>query len=172
MYWFKELSVHKGGEKQAFVSFYPGLNLILGPSDTGKTLIFQCLDFLLGAKEHPKSPLPRYDSVDAALSTNAGLLSLSRSLAPRQTPLSVAGRGEEYPRKQIGAFWFKFLGLSNPNIQVIAKSNGKREKLSWRKIAKLFVVRDKRFLSDSIFVGNVYNARQYPRVVTLPFNPK
>ena len=55
MYWFKELSVQKGGEKQAFISFQSGLNLILGPSDTGKTLIFQCLDFLLGAGELPRA---------------------------------------------------------------------------------------------------------------------
>ena len=39
MYRFKELSIHKSGEKKSFISFQPGLNLILGPSDTGKTLI-------------------------------------------------------------------------------------------------------------------------------------
>lgn len=76
MYWFKELSVQKDGEKKSFISFQPGLNLILGPSDTGKTLIFQCLDFLLGASELPKSPLPSYDSVDAVLSTKDGSLSI------------------------------------------------------------------------------------------------
>ncbi len=100
--------------------------------------------------------MPRYDSVDAALSTNDGLLSLSRSLASRQKPLFVAGRGEKYSHKQIGAFWFKFLGLSNPNIQVIAKSNGTREKLSWRNILKPFVVDDQRVSSQSILIPGAY----------------
>lgn len=156
MYWFKELSVQKDGEKKSFISFHPGLNLILGPSDTGKTLIFQCLDFFLGASELPKSPLPSYDSVDAVLSTNDGSLSISRSSKAARSELCVANQGEKYPYKQIGAFWFKLLGLSNPDIQVIGQSNGKREKLSWRKIVKLFVVRDKRFLSDSILTSEIF----------------
>ncbi|MBP3556078.1 MAG: AAA family ATPase [Thermoguttaceae bacterium] len=156
MYWFKELSVQKDGEKKSFISFQPGLNLILGPSDTGKTLIFQCLDFLLGASELPKSPLPSYDSVDAVLSTNDGSLSISRSSKAARSELCVANQGEKYPYKQIGAFWFKLLGLSNPDIQVIGQSNGKREKLSWRKIVKLFVVRNQRFLSDSILTSEIF----------------
>ncbi len=156
MYWFKELSVQKDGEKKSFISFQPGLNLILGPSDTGKTLIFQCLDFLLGARDLPKLPLPGYDSVNAALSTNDSLLSISRSSKEARSELCVANQGEKYPHKQIGAFWFQLLGLSNPNIKVIGQSNGKREKLSWRKIVKLFVVRDKRFLSDSILTSEIF----------------
>ena len=32
----------------AIVEFEKGLNVIYGPSDTGKTYIFQCIQFLLG----------------------------------------------------------------------------------------------------------------------------
>lgn len=44
------------GEKvdTKFVIFEKGLNLITGPSDTGKSYIFQCIDFVLGKSKAPK----------------------------------------------------------------------------------------------------------------------
>lgn len=38
----------------AYVEFEEGLNVIFGPSDTGKTFIFQCIQFLLGKSDIPK----------------------------------------------------------------------------------------------------------------------
>jgi len=38
----------------AYIEFEKGLNVIFGPSDTGKTFIFQCIQFLLGKSDIPK----------------------------------------------------------------------------------------------------------------------
>ncbi len=35
--------------------FRRGLNVVTGPSDTGKTFAFQCIDFMLGASTPPKA---------------------------------------------------------------------------------------------------------------------
>lgn len=40
--------------KKSSVSFEKGLNVIFGPSEKGKTFIFQCIKFLLGSNEKPK----------------------------------------------------------------------------------------------------------------------
>ena len=40
--------------KDAQVSFEPGLNVIWGASETGKSFIFACIDFMLGRSEPPK----------------------------------------------------------------------------------------------------------------------
>lgn len=42
-------------KKVARIDFSMGLNVISGPSDTGKTYIFQCLEYCLGAETIPKS---------------------------------------------------------------------------------------------------------------------
>ena len=42
------------GVPKAEIKFDSGLNVIFGPSDTGKTFIFQCIDFIFGSKKAPK----------------------------------------------------------------------------------------------------------------------
>src|SRR5438552_10836876 len=46
-----ELTVTDGELAPATVRFATGLNLIVGASDTGKTFVFEAIDFMLGAKE-------------------------------------------------------------------------------------------------------------------------
>lgn len=42
------------GKKDASLEFGSGLNVISGPSDTGKTFIFQSLDYVFGGRNKPK----------------------------------------------------------------------------------------------------------------------
>lgn len=53
----RRLSLTGAGLKPAEVTFRPGLNVISGPSDTGKTFILQCIDYVLGA-QNPPDELP------------------------------------------------------------------------------------------------------------------
>ena len=52
MYYIKKFvisSKNEDGEKVvSAVDLAPGLNIIYGPSNTGKTLILDCVDFMLG----------------------------------------------------------------------------------------------------------------------------
>ena len=43
-------------KKPAIVEFEKGFNVISGPSDTGKSLIFECLNYVLGGSDPPKEP--------------------------------------------------------------------------------------------------------------------
>src|SRR5690606_115703 len=40
---------------KSIIEFDPGLNVITGPSDTGKSFILECIDFALGKGSVPKS---------------------------------------------------------------------------------------------------------------------
>jgi len=80
----RRLALTGPGMQDAELFFEDGLNVISGPSDTGKTFAFQCIDFMLGASTPPKS-IPEaagYDTLqldihDCRLDRE---LSLSRSL--------------------------------------------------------------------------------------------
>jgi gas vesicle protein len=56
-FYIKELRVTGAGKKNAAVIFDLGLNVISGASDTGKSYIFSCIEFMLGKEESPK-PIP------------------------------------------------------------------------------------------------------------------
>lgn len=53
---FTELRLYGENVQDAIIKFTKGLNVISGPSNTGKTLIFECLDYMLGSSDKPKSP--------------------------------------------------------------------------------------------------------------------
>lgn len=50
-----ELRLTGPNVEPAFVKFNEGLNVISGPSNTGKTYIFQCINYMLGSSQQPKS---------------------------------------------------------------------------------------------------------------------
>jgi len=47
----RELRLTGPGVEDAVITFSDGLNVIAGPSDTGKTYVAQCLSFLLGTSK-------------------------------------------------------------------------------------------------------------------------
>jgi len=49
-----KMMLRGNGKKDAEITFKEGLNVISGASNTGKTFIFQCINFLFGGKEEPK----------------------------------------------------------------------------------------------------------------------
>ncbi|MFS0687815.1 AAA family ATPase [Sporosarcina sp. 179-K 8C2 HS] len=68
--------------KPVFVGFEKGLNIITGPSDSGKTYIFECINFLLGSSEKPKS-IPEgkgYETALLEITTNGKIVTLERQL--------------------------------------------------------------------------------------------
>lgn len=59
-------------KKPAVIDFRPGFNVISGPSDTGKTLIFECLNYILGGTNPPKDPPEAKGYTNLFLTVTAG----------------------------------------------------------------------------------------------------
>ena len=79
----KTLTLVGASVPESEIQFSRGLNVISGPSDTGKTFIAQCINFMLGASTPPKR-IPEadgYDTVRLKVETMGGeVLVLERSL--------------------------------------------------------------------------------------------
>lgn len=69
-------------KRPAVIDFAPGFNVISGPSDTGKTLIFECLNYILGGTEPPKEPpeAKGYTNLFLTVTTATGDFTLERSI--------------------------------------------------------------------------------------------
>ncbi len=70
----RRLTLVGRGVPNAEVQFREGLNVVSGPSDTGKTFIVQCIDYMLGGKDVPESipEAARYETVRLALDVSVG----------------------------------------------------------------------------------------------------
>lgn len=132
----------------AKLEFAQGLNVIDGPSDTGKTYIAQCIDFMLGSGTPPKN-IPEADGYDtASLSIKTGhgkTLVFERSLKGGAFRLHHDGETtvlrEKHAADREDTVSHRLLMLSGlTNKKVRKNSRGTTRTLSFRDIARLVIV--------------------------------
>ncbi|MBS1596059.1 MAG: AAA family ATPase [Bacteroidetes bacterium] len=78
----KKLVFEGSGKKPAILDFKPGFNVITGPSDTGKSMIFSCLTYVLGGTAKPKQPpeASGYTNLFLTLIHNGAEITIERSI--------------------------------------------------------------------------------------------
>lgn len=147
----------------ATVEFGPGLTLVRGPSDTGKSFIVSAIDFMLGAnalKEIPERAgystvllgieLPTGETVTLARSTAGGAFSLYRAdLRSGPLPISeedLAAKHNPNSESNISRFLLKQLELDGARIR--RNAQGVTDSLSFRNLAHLCIVDETQMQSE------------------------
>ena len=151
-YGFKliRLSLTGQGLKDATISFSEGLNVIYGPSDTGKTFIVQCIDFIFGGEVPPKA-IPEakgYDSISLVIShwNSPDELKLTRSLKGGDLMFFKEGHSprklsQKHSAKSVDCVSRFLLSLTNlDGKRVRINKKGDTNSFSFRDLAKLVVV--------------------------------
>ena len=65
----KKLRVSGAGKIDGVVEFTDGLNFIQGRSNTGKTWILRCINYLFGADKRPYTPATGYTDIEGTFVT-------------------------------------------------------------------------------------------------------
>lgn len=146
----RRLAVTGPGLPVAELTFTRGLNVIAGPSDTGKSFIAQCIDYALGSGDMPEA-IPEtegYKSVVLAIESNADqrLYSLERSLQGGDVLLKSQGErdrvlgAKHQPGNEdtVSRFLLDLSGLGGKKLRTNAQ--GVTRELSFRKVAPLVVI--------------------------------
>lgn len=137
------------GAPNAEVQFAAGLNVIVGASNTGKTYVAQCVDFMFGGSRPPKE-IPEaaaYDTVRLGLQLGQQEWVLERSL--RGGDFRIFGRDQHEPRvlgakhqpdkdDTVSHLLLDASGLSGKKVKT--NQQGKTRGLSFRDIARLVLV--------------------------------
>lgn len=160
-FYIKEIKVCGSKKTDAIIRFDKGLNIISGPSNTGKTKVFQSIDFIYGKKEAPFSKEVGYDVVKMAIVSNSNDFNLERKFESNTiivTKLDKANRiinRHEYNTNKnsinnISNFFLRLIDVKEPH-QIIKNSNYKTQKLTWRTIIHSLMISEKRIgTGDSI----------------------
>lgn len=154
----RELTVTGLGRAGATVVFTDGLNVISGPSDTGKSYILQCIDFVLGAGQPPRAidAAAGYTAVRLTIEGRADgvLRTLTRSLAGGASTL-VTPRGESHELRakhkdgDVGTTSGYLLDLSGlTGLKVRTDQSGTTRGLSFRDIASLIVIGERAVITE------------------------
>jgi hypothetical protein len=160
------ISLLGSGLQTAEVAFRRGLNVISGPSDTGKTFIAQCIDFMMGGSSTPKDidEAHGYGLIEMELEANATSerYVLQRALRGGAIKLSSTGKETMLSPKHSGAhgesvsvFLLELSGLRG--MRVRTNQRGTTRELSFRDIASLVLVDEESVITNQspIHDGNV-----------------
>jgi hypothetical protein len=156
--------------QNAEVRFGKGLNVISGPSDTGKTFIVQCIDYLLGGSKVPKS-VPEamyYENAELCiLEYESGReVVVSRSLKTAGKFKVVVGSDVSYMGAKhkagdagtISNFLLEMSGFHGKHVRV--NKEGKVRELSFRDLTRLIIVDEESIIKERspVFTGQYISA--------------
>lgn len=158
-FYIEKLIVSGPGKLESVVEFKNGVNIICGPSNTGKTYIIKCLDYMFGSEDSPIDSETGYNEITLNLRTPEGYVTMSRSLGGTKISVTstcpevkpgqylVKGNSKNYDRS-ITSVWLKLIGINDMHH---INSNGDRKKnlLTWRLFYHSFFLTEQRMISQN-----------------------
>ena len=153
----------------AELTFTRGLNVIAGPSDTGKSFIVQCIDYALGSGNPPKEipEASRYTTVILELESNHDqrVYTLERSLRGGDVRLTTQGEGDRIlaakhqagKEDTVSQFFLGLSGLGSKKVRT--NQQGTTRPLSFRDIARLVIIDEEMVIKTTspVLSGQVIN---------------
>lgn len=144
----KSIEVTGENVRPAALYFSKGLNVVAGPSNTGKSYLVECIKFALGASAIPK-PIKEskgYDTVVLTMEEGTESFQISRKFVLNSpTTWNVNGkqvvlRGRHKPNlKNISNYFLSKIGLQNM-LLLFSKEKHTTRALSLRTLEPIFVV--------------------------------
>ncbi len=164
-FYIEKLIVTGQGVKEATLKFSKGANLIVGSSDTGKSYVYQCIDYLLGAANCPKVDIPEsmgYSEAYLQIKTDdKRVFTIYRNLKTPSKASVTQTVYEKYSTSPKTVLGEKNATLNGENISefllglmgvkdVFLKTNAsnKTRKLSFRDISQLSLIDESRIITE------------------------
>lgn len=163
-FYFKELRVLGPNKEPAIIKLDNSLNVISGPSNTGKSYIFQCIDFMLGAQSKPKSikqsagyekmllHLSTYDGAeytiirdlfDSKIEFIEGSIDNYGKVAPTELK---SKKGKSNREENISGFLLNLMNLKG--CQLKKNVSNEKQEISFRNLRKICLVNEEEVISE------------------------
>lgn len=161
-FFIEHLAISGPGKKDAEVKFQDGLNVIAGPSDTGKSYVLQCIDFAFGAGTPPESirEAAGYETICLKIQLRESQKSIviRRQLSGGDVEIGeldkmggeinsriVSAKHNPKSNDTISGFLLSASGFHNRNV--FSKASGTMRSLSFRDLAFMTLVEETRIFS-------------------------
>lgn len=150
-FYIKKVIAKSAVKGDASVTFGKGLNIIQGRSDSGKTCVANCIDFVYGGSvEKPFKETAKYDGVSLIVAPNDadGEITLSRTVGKNQVEVSSTVQGidsgtyEVNYRKgaknpSLNEVWLKLIGIQQETM-IVTNIRFEKKRLTWRNLLRVF----------------------------------
>lgn len=167
MYYISKLSIITNDNRKSEIELNKGLNIIYGKSNTGKSLVVDCINYMFGARNHRFSQLLNIRDIQLFVETDRGKVELTRKVGTNNIYVSgsddriISGKyGIGSSKNSISKVWLNLLGIEE-ETKIISNLEGKIQKLTYRSFCHIFLIDEEEVIkTQSIFTpkgsrGNV-----------------
>lgn len=155
MYYIKKLILTSKNGVKSDVDLKVGLNIIYGESNTGKSLIVDCIDYLYGAKEHRFDEKLNLKEIGMIVDVDGKQIYLTREIDSNFIEVSSevsyieSGRyNANNGKKPIYIIWLRLMGIDD-EVRIIRTLAGKTQKLTFRTFCHIFLVDEDRAINKN-----------------------
>lgn len=178
MYYIKKIKIHTDNGITSELPLTRGLNIIYGRSNTGKSLILDCIDFLMGSKgrnENNRSdesvsykklskPELKIRKISLCIDVDGNEIFLSRNIDLNEINVSSSvpyiepgtysiGKGTK-KKPPINQVWLRLLGIQNDEIKIAQKADGSPQGLTLRTFRHFFLINETRIFGENSILKN------------------
>lgn len=148
MFFIKRLIIETV-DSVSYIKFTSGVNIITGPSNTGKSLVLNCIDYMMGARRHRFDNNFNMKKIQLELDVDGKILSISRKID--SSKFYVEGNvpniedgiycNSTSSKMSINNLWLKLMNIPN-DIKIMSTKAGKVQKLTLRSFYHLFLINE------------------------------
>lgn len=157
-FYIEKIIVTGSGKTDSIIELSNGVNIIYGPSNTGKTYIVKCIDYMFGSEREPIDISTGYQYIKIIVRTQCGLITMSRKIG--ENKIEVSSNDNNVPSgkyatkasrtnydKTINSVWLSLIGINDLHL-VISNENYKKQILSWRTFSHMFMLTETKIISE------------------------
>lgn len=157
-FYIEKIIVTGSGKTDSIIELSNGVNIIYGPSNTGKTYIVKCIDYMFGSEREPIDISTGYQYIKIIVRTQCGTITMSRKIG--ENKIEVSSNNNNVPSgkyatkasrtnydKTINSVWLSLIGINDLHL-VISNENYKKQILSWRTFSHMFMLTETKIISE------------------------
>lgn len=164
MSYIKEIKINTESGIVSRISLSPNLNIIYGTSNTGKSLILECIDYLCGGdSEKLVDDALKIVSVSAIIDDEGKNIVITRSVGKNnldvysESTKVVAGtysaKNDSKKKPLIGTVWLKLMGIDEP-AKIYQYKNGQTQNLKVRTFIHSYLIDEDRMIDSLSILKN------------------
>jgi DNA repair exonuclease SbcCD ATPase subunit len=148
-FYIKKIIVSGGSNEPSTLDFTDGLNIVCGPSNTGKSYIIECLDFLFGSRKIRLAQNAGYDTVKVIVQVKGdGIVTFERKVDARKISVASTAKGIDSgsytidgAKNNISDVWLSLIGVKE-TPSIIKNSRFDKQRLGLRSFLHAILINE------------------------------
>jgi DNA repair ATPase RecN len=160
VFYIKKISLLTGNNEISVLELDSGLNIIYGESNTGKSLIVDCIDYMFGAKDHRFDSKLQIKQITLVLDVDGQNLTMRREIDSNDFAVSSSVNYINSGTYKIGntkncinTVWLRLMGIED-KVKIVQTTTGQPQRLTLRTFYHILLVDEQRVQSISSILSS------------------